>query len=189
MKQRESVSNTQEAFAVYYNVTRLKALAVYMAIVAYGIPVIVVVDAYRLHRVNAIFLWVFCLLIMSAFTALLVKILRLLSSPQPAIVINHEGILDNAAIAGASGWIPWSNIQQVYIFGNGFVRAVHITPQDRRELFAGKPVLTRLNMLTRQLQPGAAPIQIMCLLLTVSPDELLATMEMYAPQRNVNRIT
>ena len=187
MLEQEDVSGTQEEFVVYHNSARLKALAVYMALVAYGVPIFLVTDAYRHGTANAA-MWIFCILFVSAFSAMLVNIVRLLISPQPAVVINIRGILDNAAPAGATGFTPWSDIQQAYIRGNGFIRAIHIVPCDRKQLFAGKPLSVRINMLTRQMQPGAAPIQIATVLLPVSAEELLAAIQKQEPRLSANRI-
>ncbi len=94
--------------------------------------------------------------------------------PKPALIIDNEGIVDNAsAIVAGIGMIHWSEIAAVLLYGNARHSYLVIVPHDMRTLQARQNVLSRAfaNVFTRALP---SPISIPEWLLTMPAAEVLA---------------
>ena len=91
--------------------------------------------------------------------------------PQPAVVINGEGIFDNASGLGV-GWIRWDEIadlQEYQFKGQTFLG---VLPRDLDRLLAKQPAWKR-SALRANLALGIAPINIPQVALPMRVSELL----------------
>jgi hypothetical protein len=94
--------------------------------------------------------------------------------PKPALIIDNEGIVDNAsAIVAGVGMIHWSEIAAVLLYGNAQQSYLVIVPHDLQTLQARQNVVTRAfaTIFTRTLP---SPISIPEWLLTMPAAEVLA---------------
>lgn len=94
--------------------------------------------------------------------------------PRPALIIDNEGIVDNAsAIVGGIGMLHWNEIAAVLLYGSAQQSYLVIVPHDMEMLQARQNVLSRIfaNIFTRSLP---SPISIPEWLLTMSAAEVLA---------------
>lgn len=97
-----------------------------------------------------------------------------LLSPKPALIIDNEGIVDNAsAIVAGIGMIYWSEIAAVLLYGSAQQSYLVIVPHNIQALRARQNVLARAfaNIFTRALP---SPISIPEWLLTMPAAEVLA---------------
>jgi hypothetical protein len=94
--------------------------------------------------------------------------------PKPALIIDNEGIVDNAsAIVAGVGMIRWSEIAAVLLYGNTQQSYLVIVPHDMQTLETRRNALTRAfaAIFTRTLP---SPISIPEWLLTMPAAEVLA---------------
>lgn len=114
------------------------------------------------------------------------KVVRATLNSAPALIINERGIYDNVAPVGATGWIEWEDIADVYIESYGLMRLVrylYIAPKDQKAFLKRQPWSKRLMMYSRKMTPGAAPIAIVNIFLAIPLDDLLAQIEARKPDR------
>ncbi len=173
----------QDEYVVYYSKPKLAALTVFIVLIVMGLPLFLITEAYKHHTADA-GMWVFLIPAELFFVPALCKAIRLLVDMPPALLINREGILDNTAIMGTTGWIPWENIARFEIKDNGMMRLLYITPRSQSALLKGKPLFTQFNMLTRKLWPGSPPINIMGTTLAVHINDICAEMQRCQPADN-----
>lgn len=99
-----------------------------------------------------------------------------LLAPKPALIIDNEGIVDNAsAIFAGAGMIHWHEIAAVLLYGSAQQSYLVIVPHDVHAVQARQNVLSRAfaNIFTRTLP---SPISIPEWLLTMPAAEVLAQM-------------
>lgn len=94
--------------------------------------------------------------------------------PTPAVVVDDEGLLDNASITGA-GMLRWEEISDVFAYEFKGQRMLGIVPVDG-VAFERLPRLKRL-VLGINKHIGVPPFNIPLKILPVSADELLASIE------------
>lgn len=94
--------------------------------------------------------------------------------PKPALIIDNEGIVDNAsAIVAGAGMIRWNEIAAVLLYGAAQQSYLVIVPHDMQALYARQNMLARAfaAIFTRTLP---SPISIPEWLLTMPAAEVLA---------------
>ena len=96
---------------------------------------------------------------------------RRLVRPEPAVVINSEGIVDNASALGV-GLIRWDEIAEMREYT--FKRQVFlgVVPKDLERLLANQPAWKR-SAIRANLALGIAPVNIPQAVLPVRVSELL----------------
>ena len=93
-----------------------------------------------------------------------------LMSPRPSVIVNREGITDNAA-ATSVGLIRWEEISRIVRFDMGSTRYLGIDLVDREEFFSRLPS-AKASLLRAGYRMSNFPISIPQTTLTVSADEL-----------------
>lgn len=98
-----------------------------------------------------------------------------IAKPTPAVVINRQGILDNASATGV-GFIAWDEIDELreYRFKNQIF--LGIVPRDLDALLAKQPAWKR-GAIRANLKLGAAPVNIPQVVLPMSVSHLLHEIE------------
>lgn len=98
---------------------------------------------------------------------------RRLARQEPALVINSEGIFDNASTLGI-GWIRWDEIAQMQEYEFQGQTLLGIAPKDLERLLASQPAWKR-SVIRANIALGAAPINIPQVILPVKVADLLET--------------
>jgi len=101
--------------------------------------------------------------------------IRRLVRPEPAVVINGEGILDNASALGV-GLIRWEEIAELQEYEFQRQTFLGIVPKDLDRLLANQPAWKR-SAIRANLALGTAPINIPQVVLPVRVSELLREIE------------
>jgi len=100
-----------------------------------------------------------------------------LVKPAPSIVVNEEGILDNASAFGA-GLIRWEEIKSMFIYEFMGHKFLGIIPVDEQTILARQsPIKRSLFKMGSQGQP--APFAIPGTVLPMPVEELLAKIQLY----------
>ena len=109
--------------------------------------------------------------------------------PKPALIIDNEGIVDNAsAIVSGVGMIHWSEIAAILLYGSARQAYLVIVPHDMETLRTRQNVLSRtfVTVFARMLP---SPISIPEWLLTMPAAEVLAQIRSrYDAQIRMNQI-
>jgi hypothetical protein len=105
------------------------------------------------------------------FTIVFIYSLYRLLKPTPAVVINQEGIFDNATAVGA-GLLRWEEIAEVFLYEYQGQRMLGIKPVNLDEVLGRQPLLKRLLGRQSRRMVGA-PFNIPETTLPVSAKELL----------------
>ena len=115
-----------------------------------------------------------------AFTASGVFSAYRLISNAPVVVINSDGIYDNAS-PFAVGWVAWAEIERIEPRRNYLTRLVGIRPHDRDAVFARVPPYRRW-MVRGLAVMSHAPINIPATFLGRRLDETQRVIERYHDQ-------
>jgi hypothetical protein len=102
--------------------------------------------------------------------------------PTPALIINQEGIFDNASIFSA-GMIRWEEIKSLFIYNVMDNRLLGIIPVNIETILARQSSVKRF-LLRIGNDSSAAPFAIPEALLPMSLEELLANIETYRNNRS-----
>ncbi len=97
-----------------------------------------------------------------------------LLSVKPSVIINDEGIFDNASAVGV-GMLKWEEISEVSTYkigGYGGQRVLGIVPKDKETIMERLPFIKRV-MMSMNEELGFPPINIPQINLSISVDELL----------------
>jgi hypothetical protein len=97
---------------------------------------------------------------------------------KPAVVVNHEGIFDNASAAGA-GLLRWEEIANIFPYDYMGQRMLGINLVDEAAILARQPAIKRA--LARMNKKIAAPFNIPQNTLPISVDELLVEIKKRQP--------
>lgn len=173
----------QNEYVVYHSKPKLAVLTVFIGLIVIGLPLLLITTAHKHHTEDA-GMWVFLALVELFFVPALYKGIRLLIDMPPALLINKEGVLDNTAIMGTTGWIPWENIARFEVVSSGMLKFLYITPRNQAALLKGKPLFTQFNMLSRKLMPNSAPVGIITVTLPVKIQDIQAEMQRRQPIEN-----
>lgn len=104
---------------------------------------------------------------------------RLISNA-PVVVVNAEGIYDNAS-PFAVGWMTWAEVERIEPRRNYLTRLIGIRPHDRDVVFARVPPYRRW-MVRALAVMSHAPINIPATFLGRRLDEVQRTIERYHEQ-------
>jgi len=115
-----------------------------------------------------------------AFSASAIYSTYRLISNAPVVVVNEEGIFDNAS-PFAVGWMDWSEIERIEPRRNYLTRLIGIRPHDRDAVFARVPPHRRW-MVRALAVMSHAPINIPAALLGRRLDEVQRLIERYHDQ-------
>ncbi len=94
-----------------------------------------------------------------------------LARPRPAVVINRQGILDNAS-AVSVGFLEWSEIEELQEYRYGNQVFLGIFPRDLDALLARQPAWKRV-FIRANLRLGTAPVNIPQGILPMQVSQLL----------------
>lgn len=119
------------------------------------------------------------------FSLLLIYICYRLLKPAPSVIINEEGIFDNASVFGA-GLIRWEEIESMFLYkimDNSFLG---IVPVDIETILARQSVIKRFSF---KMNKGMtqAPFAIPEVVLPMSVEELLAKIQLYRSSLSQDR--
>jgi hypothetical protein len=119
------------------------------------------------------------------FGLLLVYACYRLLKPAPSVIINQEGIFDNASIFGA-GLIRWEEIKSMFVYAIGNNPFLGIVPVDIETVLARQSGIKRFIF---RMNKGMteAPFAIPGGGLPITADELLAKIESYRKQISPDR--
>jgi hypothetical protein len=112
-----------------------------------------------------------------AFTIGAVYSIYRLISNAPVVVVNADGIFDNAS-PFAVGWMDWTEIEQIHPRRNYLTRLIGIRPHDRYAAFARVPPHRRWMLRTLAVM-SHTPINIPATLLGRRLDEVQRMIEGY----------
>ena len=105
--------------------------------------------------------------------------IRRIFRPTPAVVINGEGILDNASALGV-GLVRWDEIAELQEYEFNGQTFLGVVPKDLDRLLANQPAWKR-SAIRANLALGAAPINIPQVLLPLRVSELLREIRLRYP--------
>lgn len=109
-----------------------------------------------------------------------------LLKPKPAVVINREGIFDNASLLGA-GLIRWEEIKSVFTYHVMHHSLLGIIPVDLETIIARQSPIKRFFFKLRG-QGSPAPFAIPGSILTISAEELLTKIQSHQKARSQERV-
>src|SRR4026208_2291892 len=112
------------------------------------------------------------------FSLCLVYAIYRLAVRRPAVVVNHEGIFDNASVAGA-GLLRWEEIANIFPYDYMGQRMLGINLVNEAAILARQPAIKRA--LTRMNKKIAAPFAIPQNPLPISVGELLVEIRKRQP--------
>ncbi len=111
------------------------------------------------------------------FSLLLIYACYRLLVPTPSVIINREGIVDNASVFSA-GLIRWEEIERVFVYRIGNNPFLGIVPVDIETVLARQSAIKRF-MFRMNKGMTEAPFAIPSGTLSITADELLAKIESY----------
>jgi len=97
--------------------------------------------------------------------------------PKPSVIVNHEGIFDNASAVSA-GLVRWDEIADVVVYGFSGQRFLGVAPLDVEAFLRHQPAFKRW-MMKANLGLGLPPVNIPQSTLAMNVDELLSRIQEY----------
>jgi hypothetical protein len=133
--------------------------------------------SYRLFMNSPAFAYTLGVLAIIFFGGLSVFVAKKLFDKNPGLVLNSEGIVDNASIA-SPGFIPWSEITGISVFEMNKQKTliVHLT-DPKKYADQGNFLLRKLNQANTKF--SGSPIYISATTLDIKFDELLDLFDQY----------
>lgn len=111
------------------------------------------------------------------FGLFLIYVCHQLLRPKPSVIINQEGIFDNASLLGA-GMIRWDEIKSVFIYKVMNNSLLGIIPVDIESVLARQSIIKRF-LFRMNKGMSQAPFAIPDNSLPMSAEELLAKIQLY----------
>jgi hypothetical protein len=97
--------------------------------------------------------------------------------PKPSVIVNHEGIFDNASAISA-GLVKWEEIADVVVYAFSGQRFLGVAPLDVEAFLRHQPAFKRW-MMKANLGLGLPPVSIPQSALAMKVDELLSRIQEY----------
>lgn len=111
------------------------------------------------------------------FSLLLIYICYRLLHPMPSVIINQEGIFDNASLFGA-GMLRWEEIENMFVYQIMDSKFLGLVPADPETVIARQPAIKRFFFkMGKGMSP--APFAIPEDGLPMPAEELLAKAQLY----------
>jgi hypothetical protein len=102
--------------------------------------------------------------------------------PKPAVIVNHEGIFDNASAVSA-GLVKWDEIADIFAYYYSSQRFLGVVPLNVEAFLQRLPVFKRWLIKVFMMITGAPPIGIPQSMLPIEVDELMLRIHEYRQNR------